>query len=69
MSYSVIFTEITFYPESSILLQILRITHDISDRIQNLTGRVGSKPIMKSKLLNEKDFKRKKVPLEKDACP
>ena len=27
MNYSIIFTEITFYPETSILLQIIQIIH------------------------------------------
>ena len=41
MNHSIIFTEISFYPETSILLQIvMNNSYDISDMNQNLTEKV-----------------------------
>ena len=48
MNYSIIFTEISFYPETSILLQIIRIIHMIFrimpefDRQGRASARTGS---------------------------
>ena len=44
MNYSIIFTEICFYPETSILLQIIRIIHMNFGLCQNLTDKGGRLP-------------------------
>ena len=41
MNYSIIFTEISFYPETSILLQIIRIIHITIWFVQNSTEKGG----------------------------
>ena len=45
MNYSIIFTEISFYPETSILLQIIRIIYmTFPELCQNLTDKGGRLP-------------------------
>ena len=45
MNYSIIFTEISFYPETSILLQIIRIIYmTFQELCQNLTDKGGRLP-------------------------
>ena len=45
MNYSIIFTEISFYPETSILLQIIRIIYmRFPELCQNLTDKGGRLP-------------------------
>ena len=41
VNYSIIFTEISFYPETSILLQMIRIIHMHIGLYQNLTDKGG----------------------------
>ena len=63
MNYSIIFTEISFYPETSILLQIIPIIHMIFqmkpeyDRKGRATASVGSgETIITCRLPTDKDF-------------
>ena len=50
MNFSIIFTEINFYSETSILLQIImNKSYGNLDKNHNLTDRVGSLPILNLK--------------------
>ena len=51
MNYSIIFTEINFSPETSILLQIIRIIHMTIWIIQNLTEKGGQSVRSGSKMV------------------
>ena len=67
MNYLLILTEISFYPETSILLQTIRNkSYDISDINQNLTDTVGSLPVLNSKGTTRSDSKEN--PLEPEGA-
>ena len=59
MNYSIIFTEISFYPETSILLQIIQIIHYSYDNLVYATirqRRVDSLPILAPSQLAGRDL-------------
>ena len=57
MNYSIIFTEISFSPETSILLQIIRIIHITLWIMPEFTGEGGQSVSSGSKVANHNEYK------------
>ena len=68
MNYSIIFTEISFFPETSILLQIIQIIHMTIWIVQNLTEKGGQSVRSGSKVVYTLRLPQTKTCPDKSPC-